>query len=442
LFQYFGMVVGKVSSLRDALTETLNDRDMDGREDPGESLVTGIERLTGRFERRARTSAFTAGELSLLATGRRLSVARRGADGTWRFLVDVVEPSMRALGLVATVASLALGSAPAAAHEGTACRNVTVPTAGGTAHVDGTVCAPGPLQRRTLLILVPGATYTRAYWDWPYPPQRYSFVRRATAAGYATLAIDRLGHGTSTKPATPAMTTQASAAALHDVVQAARAGALGAAAGKVVLVGHSYGSVVSIAEASTYHDVDALVDTGWLHMPQPLAIGAFLASYHPANEEPRFAADHLDAGYLTTRPGLRGSPLVGLYYPPGTDPAIVAVDERLKDTLNAMEIATLPAFDTNSASQSIAVPVLLVVGDHDAFFCAPTCTSHPGLSDQEAGLWGPSACLRTVVVPRTGHDINLHRNAPAAYTAIDRWLDRVVTADAATPSPGCAGLGG
>src|SRR5262249_16938746 len=65
----------------------------------------------------------------------------------------------------------------------------------------GTLCHPenAPMPH-TVQLLVHGATYTRAVWDWPQNPSTYSYVQAAVNAGYATFAVDRLGHGESTHP--------------------------------------------------------------------------------------------------------------------------------------------------------------------------------------------------------------------------------------------------
>jgi pimeloyl-ACP methyl ester carboxylesterase len=64
-------------------------------------------------------------------------------------------------------------------------------------------------------------------------------VRRATEAGYATLAIDRLGDGASTRPAGRRLTWGNAALTVAAAVSALRTGSLGAAFENVVLVGHS-----------------------------------------------------------------------------------------------------------------------------------------------------------------------------------------------------------
>src|SRR5689334_14888823 len=67
-------------------------------------------------------------------------------------------------------------------------------------HLVGTLCARGSLQHKTIQVLIHGGTYDHNYWDFPYQPETYSYVRELTNAGYATLNIDRLGVGESSRP--------------------------------------------------------------------------------------------------------------------------------------------------------------------------------------------------------------------------------------------------
>ncbi|MQA13040.1 MAG: alpha/beta fold hydrolase [Pseudonocardiaceae bacterium] len=175
------------------------------------------------------------------------------------------------IGVLAVVAPAPAAAEPAAvepavaAPAGTECREVTVPVtiAGQTGPIAGTLCVPPGAT--TVQVLVHGLSYGRYYWDLPYQHETYSYVQDAGQAGYATLAIDRLGIGESWHPASALVTYDSNANAVHQVVQAARGGDLGSQFEKVVLVGHSLGSVIGYLEAGTYQDVDAAVFTGGGH---------------------------------------------------------------------------------------------------------------------------------------------------------------------------------
>src|SRR5256885_6393086 len=108
--------------------------------------------------------------------------------------------------LMATFVSGATAAAPASAasHCQQVTRTVTLSPADPTSyHLVGWLCADGRLANKTVQLLLSGLTYDHNYWNWPQRPQRYSYVRVAVDAGYATFNIDRLGVGLSDHPVDP-----------------------------------------------------------------------------------------------------------------------------------------------------------------------------------------------------------------------------------------------
>jgi pimeloyl-ACP methyl ester carboxylesterase len=302
--------------------------------------------------------------------------------------------------------------------------------------VVGWLCGRGSIQHRTIQVLVHGATYSHVYWDFPYQPEHYSYVRALTAAGYATLAIDRIGIGESDHPPALDVTVQANAHAVHQVVQKLRSGTLhvpsfGRVAGeRVMLVAHSLGSIVSIREAATYHDVDGLILTGYMHNAGP-GLAELGANFIPASFDPHFAGRDIPGGYLTTRPGTRGASY--FYYAPTTDPAVVAADEATKETSTIGESTDFAA--SAAMSPQIDVPVLSVVGDLDRIFCDdPSCTAG-GTIDREYQFFSPAAKLRIVSIPLSSHDINLHKQTPLWYALAAAWSGVHVGVDTRWPAP-------
>ena len=142
-------------------------------------------------------------------------------------------------------------------------------------NVFGVLCSRGSIHHKTIQITLHGATYSHLYWDFPFQPETYSYVRRATAAGYAVLNLDRIGIGQSDRPPAADVTIPSNGYVVHQIVQALRGGDLVVpsfgriSADRVVLVGHSLGSVISIQEAATFGDVDGVVLTGLSHTVTP-----------------------------------------------------------------------------------------------------------------------------------------------------------------------------
>lgn len=278
----------------------------------------------------------------------------------------------------------------------------------------------------TVLLLVAGGTYNRCYWDMPDPAggtDRYSFVRAATQRGFATLAIDTLGRGSSTRPHSSECTLAADARICNELVKELRAGTLvdgeevGAFA-NVVGVGHSWGTVTMWLTASEYQSLDGVILSGGAHPETSVAPAMILA-----NTDPAFAELSLDEGYLTTPPGHRADQ----FYEPGEyDLALVAWDDEHKDTwsvANAEEVAELLA-----RSLDIRAHAFLVAGELDPF-----CTGEMGakLPDSdtflrnESQFLGPNvASVEALVLPGAGHCINGVVNAPEWYAAAMDWLDR------------------
>ncbi|MFC0439607.1 alpha/beta hydrolase [Kutzneria buriramensis] len=295
------------------------------------------------------------------------------------------------------------------------CRDVAVPVTmplAGTQTVAGSLCFAGSSPAPTVQILLAGATYNRSYWDFPYQSDTYSYVRRATAAGYTTLALDRPGTGASSHPPGLLLTNASEASAVHQVVNAARLGKFGAVFTRVLLAGHSYGSVVAWYEAATYADVDALLVTGMAHEVQPAAAVPVATSLVPQLGDPT---------YLTTRPGTRQV----FWHGPHDDPAVIAADEATKDTVTTSELADTVVAQANGTTDGITVPVLAAVGQQDLAYA--NALAH------EPAHYPHSPCVSTYRLPDAGHDLNLAPYAPDWFTAAVTWANRVLGATGGPP---------
>lgn len=283
------------------------------------------------------------------------------------------------------------------------------------ARVSGELCADA--DDKVVHLLVHGATYNSSYWDFPYQPERYSYVRAMRAAGIATFRIDRLGNGDSNRPAAPELTILSHAEVVRQLVPALRSGALGQAFEKVVIVGHSYGTLVTYAAVGSHPDlVDGAIVTGVSRGPDLPGLLEILVTFsYPAQlEGGRFAG--LDPGYLTTIPGQRGD----FYYRPAVDPQVVAVDEATKDVQSATDLGTiaLPLLSTLNFRK----PVLNVMGDNDLVFCQLIpCSSPLSPWNAEPLLFPQVPSYADLIVPETGHNINLHPNAHIFFDKAIEW---------------------
>jgi pimeloyl-ACP methyl ester carboxylesterase len=273
-----------------------------------------------------------------------------------------------------------------------------------------------PNGKKVVHLLLSGATYGNVYWDFPLLPEFYSYVRSLTSAGYATLNIDRIGIGESSRPPADQVTIQANAFVVHQLVQALRDGRIGSFS-KVILVGHSLGSGIALSEQAQYGDANGLILTGFLHATGP-GFAEVPTLVYPAQNDPRFASQNLPDGYFTTIPGKRSA----FYFTPVADPNVIARDEQTKETITLGEINTFPplVFSPTDA-QSIHVPVLFVIGSRDNVFCTPPQCSEAQI---EPSFYPADARVEVRVLPGTGHDLNLHFTAPVFFGIAREWSDR------------------
>ena len=334
------------------------------------------------------------------------------------------------------------------------CDSTKVPVALATGQaaehtIFGQLCLPPGTDRQrvpTVHLAIPGATYSHLYWGWPYRPETHSYCGHLLAAGYAVFAFDRIGTGQSSHPPGAAVTIEVNAFVVHQLVRALRSGSIGKTAfQRVVLVGHALGSIVALAEASTYQDVDGVVLSGISHFSPSAA--SSLPSLGPANQDPRFAGRNLDDDYLTTPPGSREASFALATDP---DPQLLALDEATKETVTTAELRTASTVLTSVSSFAIRVPVLMVAGQFDpgvcggASICASLEASEAAFAIAEGPFFAPDACLETVMIEDAGHYLNLEPTAPATYALIRTWSDaRVGLYQAAPPcSPGRMRRGG
>jgi pimeloyl-ACP methyl ester carboxylesterase len=352
--------------------------------------------------------------------------------------------ALACLGLTDPAGASAAGVTPAVvadrSQSGAQCRDyyfpVTITAAERTTYrVFGRLCARGSPEGRTIQVLLHGGTYNHTYWDWPLDPARYSYVEAATNAGFATLALDRLGYGHSDHPPSWMIDYDVNAWIVHQVVRQLRAGALGSPFERVMLVGHSVGGFTTFTAAGRYpDDVDGIIVSGASHVLNWPGIMPAAAAFHPVEQDPKYedgqSVPH-GAGYLTTRPGRRCE---ALYYGPGVDPAVCALDEDLKDTIAFGEMATFGyAAQRRDPSDRIVAPTLVVLGDHDQLMCDRTCSDPRSSSSRERGYYPKAACYEQYVQPESGHMNNLHRRAPDWYRVALDWAARRVGVSSTAP---------
>jgi len=317
--------------------------------------------------------------------------------------------------LAAVVSPVPAGAAPVT------CESVRTPvTVLGTPHsMHGTLCAPAGAS--TVQVLIPGGTYNSSYWDISYSPSTRSYRQAMNRAGIATLAVDRLGTGRSSRPLSVLVTASTQARAVHQVIRAVRP-----RFDKVVVGGHSIGAAMALIEAGVHHDVDGVLVTGFTHRMNLVTVVPVLANMIPAALDPRLDRFGLDLGYLTTAPGTR----FGAFHSPGPQVGdAIAVDEATKDVFAASEAVDTIALNNVVIpfTRLVDAPVMVAVGRGDTHFCGrplgSDCTSAEALRASEAPFFPASARLHAYVLDGYGHAINYAPNAPDFHAAVLAWTD-------------------
>ncbi|MET1073652.1 MAG: alpha/beta fold hydrolase [Umezawaea sp.] len=268
---------------------------------------------------------------------------------------------------------------------------------------------------RGVQVMVPGTTYDHHYFDLDGGGV-VSQARQAAREGWLVIALDRVGTGGSSKPAAASVTTAVQVASIDHVVDRIDSAYRGL---PIVLVGHSYGSVVAEGVAAVSDKVDALVVTGFMYRRTPPSFEGF-PELVPAVTDPVLGRNHLPADYLTTAPGSR----TFFYHLPTTNPATPAADERTKATTTAAEV---PGFAQELTSQAFAkavrVPVLVVVGEYDYLYRGDDPAA---FAPDQRSAFAAAADVRVELIRDAAHDLALHRNAPSTTALIDRWASSAI----------------
>ena len=288
--------------------------------------------------------------------------------------------------------------------------------------VVGDLCAPGSPAGRVLQVMVSGSGYGSVYWDFPYEPDTYSYVRAALRQGYATFHFDRLGIGRSDHPPGVLLNVDRQADVLQQVIAALNEQHEFSA---VATVGHSFGSVTFIAHALRYPDsVAGVVLTGFAHNTNPGFTMAMRTGVDFAAFKGPFVGRLVDPTYVISKPGSRGDTFYTLE---NADPVVVETDELNRQPTALGEVLSSAKY-FGPQSRDLTVPVLLLLGEDDFVVCggALDCTDHDAVVAHEAGFFSPAACLETVLLTDTDHNPNLHRNAPGNFAIMLDWVQRRV----------------
>lgn len=341
----------------------------------------------------------------------------------------------RRLTIAATIAAVAVTAAggvagarperPLDATAAPACRVLHVPvditTDTGPATMWSQLCVPRQAHR--VQLLVHGASYTHTYWSMT-PQEQYSYTLQAWRRGWATLAVDRPGHGQSTPVGPEQPAPQIVANALARLVLDLHRGRYGQRFDTVLMVGHSAGTAMTLYTVQNHPELAGQLAgvalTGMVHAPNLADVAVPAEVVHPANTEPRFA--DLPDGWNTTIPGTRQA----LWWSPSSPPQLAQQDEDTKDYWSTPELTGAREYWAQPTTAAFP-PVLVLAGDEDQSFCggdAPRgrCHDDAALLANEQGYFRAGTDLTAHLVPGAGHCLSW--NAGASTYLLD-WAARI-----------------
>lgn len=285
-----------------------------------------------------------------------------------------------------------------------------------TYNITATYCpaTTNSTSKKALQILVHGIGFDKSYWD--FTPAT-SYVAPIRAAGYDTLAIDRLGCGSSSKPdGRDQVQTATHVDYLSSITLQARAGTLpgvNTSYAETVHVGHSYGSIISASMVGMYPTItDGLVLTGFstnsTWVPQTFAaFNPVIANVDILSRFGNTTSAYLNNTYLTWS-NIYNNQLAFFYYP-YYNQSTIELDEATKQPVTYGEIVTMSSLlgETNFTG-----PVQIVTGANDAIFCGGNCTatgSNLTSIPMSAQLIFPKVDNFKVITPlNAGHAVQLH----------------------------------
>jgi pimeloyl-ACP methyl ester carboxylesterase len=254
---------------------------------------------------------------------------------------------------------------------------------------------PPACRASTVLLLQHGLSYTKEAWDFP----GYSWAQPLAEAGYAVVAIDRLGYGQSKLENGYSVSSEAYADMARQIVDELRT-----EFDHVVLVGHSAGAEVTELDAATFGNIDAIAVLGYHHRPSDeLGKDVF------TGDVPR--SFQKDYEYFLGTPEHRSD----MFFTKEADPAVVDADRQVAQLTPSGEMLSITPQPSGKVLGKIAVPVFLQLADADRLF-------ELKYADLEKSFFSSAPSVTVDVVPGAGHTFMLHPSGHQAVEHLAGWL--------------------
>ncbi|KAL4782793.1 Alpha/Beta hydrolase protein [Aspergillus varians] len=301
--------------------------------------------------------------------------------------------------------------------------------------ISAQLCVPRDSDGKTLQIATHGFGFEKTYWDSELDPEKYSYVDAALKAGYSILTYDRLGVGKSDKPdAYNIVQGPVELEILKEITLLARSGGLvqfvlnGNGTGmveipefeKIVLVGHSFGSLLTLSALAEYPDiVEGAVSTGTIYHGRfgEVRQQAFGLEHAESNDGRRFRGR--GSGYLVQA---TESNVQQIFFKKGFfDPEMLKYGSSIKETGTVGEFVSLGSVLERPAP-AYTGPLLFALGEYDFGVCSGNCTGSYDLEALKSETFPAAHNVTVLIQPGSGHALTMHLNATGHYEAIFAYL--------------------
>ncbi len=252
-----------------------------------------------------------------------------------------------------------------------------------------------PCKASTVVLLQHGLSYHKEAWDFP----GYSVAQPLARAGYAVVAIDRLGYGASRIESGRDVSFEAYADMTDQMVKKLRG-----EFSHVVLGGHSAGAGITEYTQGLYGSADAIMALGWHHRPSDQLGQDFFTGDIPRSIE-------TDYEYFLGTPEHREF----MFYEDTADPSVVEADTQAANLTPSGEIQTIGKQPSRYAVGNVKVPVFLQFGEKDRLF-------EPQYADFHAMEFASAPSVTVDMVPGAGHTFTLTAAGNAGTARMVDWL--------------------
>lgn len=276
----------------------------------------------------------------------------------------------------------------------------------------------------SVTLFLHGLSYGEFFTNYQAQPG-YDFAEKQATDGHVTVTIDRLGYDSSDKPQGKGICFGSRADIAHQEIEQLRAGSYDSGSSqspafpKVVLAGHSVGSIIAQAEAYSFGDIDGLMVLSYSDQVVSAAAKKALATAITACKAGggRSGGTTGPTGYVYFGATTPAQFIGAHFYTPSANPKVVETTASLRNRDPCGDILSYEAAVSTNLTHvgRIHVPVLVAAGGKDAIYPVP--------ANKQASLFTGSNDVTAATIPNTGHAVTLHHTKDAFQHTLSSWLN-------------------